>query len=174
MDILKKFSLLDEVYAQCIASLQGFKLVVSQLNNPAEIQNKIIWLNLQTALVHATITSNYIFSKKPNTNLRTEYLQDTLRPSEESPLYNKNARNYLIHIDEKFDHWINDESYYNGMLESVLPDRKAFDVAYIPKGKVVATFPAAPVTGSILAFEVDAGLRFGIDINGPLILSINK
>jgi|GEM_PF-4038456 len=127
MEILKKYSLLDEVYAHCIASITTSELVLKQLSNPIEIQNKNIWINLQTALVHATITANYIYSQKPTAKLRTDFLKETIKPSSGSPLYNRNARNYLIHIDEKFDHWLNDIDKYNGMVESVLPNRKAFD-----------------------------------------------
>jgi len=127
MDNLKKYSLLDEVYSHCIASLRGFILVEDQLTSPKEIQNKIIWINLQTALVHGVIVANYILSPKKKAKNRTNYLQKILRPTKESPLYTRNARNYLIHIDEKFDHWINDNDNYNGMLESVLKDRKSFN-----------------------------------------------
>jgi len=41
-------------------------------------------------------------------------------------------------------------------------------------GNVVATFAAEPVIGRMLAFEVEAGFKFGIDIKVPQILSINK
>ena len=49
-------------------------------------------------------------------------------------------------------------------INAAAPDKNAVELAYIPKGRVAATLVVVPVTGNILAFDVDAGLRLGIAI----------
>lgn len=122
-----EYFLLEEVLVHCNFALVGLQSVLYHLEDNEDRQHKGVWADLQMGLTHAAIVSAYLFSIKPNTGKRTSFLQGVLKPSDNSPLRNKNARNYLTHIDEKFDYWLNNQRSPSGLLEAVLPDRKAFD-----------------------------------------------
>lgn len=129
-DSLREYSLMEEVYSHCIYALQNFEAIRLQLANPAEIQNKMLWAYLQTALTHSAIVSAYLFSTKEGTAARTSFLCGAFIPSEDSPLKNKQARNYLEHIDEKFDVWMNKTDRFSSILEIVLQNRAGFNYLY--------------------------------------------
>jgi len=122
-----EYFLIEEVYVHCNFALCGLTKVTYHLEDEFNYQHKGVWADLQMGLTNAAIVSAYIFSTKPNTQRRTDFLKQILKPSENSPLMNKVARNYLTHIDEKFDFWLNNENDFSGILETVLPNRKSYD-----------------------------------------------
>ena len=127
MNTEHKYFLVDEVYAHCNFALAGLMQVRYHLEDEFNFQHKGLWTDLHMALTNAAIVSAYLFSTKNSAKRRTELLKQILQPSENSPLKNKSARNYLTHIDEKFDYWLNENNSFSGMIEAVFPNRKSFE-----------------------------------------------
>ena len=123
-----KYLMVEEILMYCNFAICGFlefkDLISSNSFNP---KHKGIWYQLQTGLANAAIVSSYVFSDKSSAIKRAQYLQRILMLKEDSPLKNKAARNYLTHIDEKFDYCINNSSQFKGIIETVTNTRSEFD-----------------------------------------------
>lgn len=133
MNTEHKYFLFEEVYAHCNFALAGLTEVKYHLEDEFNFQHKGLWTDLHMGLANAAIVSAYLFSTKNSAKRRTELLKQILQPSENSPLMDKSARNYLTHIDEKFDYWLNNSTNFSGMLEAVFPNRESFK--YIDSGR---------------------------------------
>ncbi len=129
MNTEQQYLLVEEVFMYCNFSMVNFREFEELIKIKYSYKLKGIWYNLQTALTNAAIISSYIFSNKISARERTAYLQKVLMVTEDSSsLKNKLARNYLTHIDEKFDYCINNSTEFKGIIETVVSNRKEFEL----------------------------------------------
>jgi len=128
MNNAQKYLLVEEIFMYCNFAIIGFGEFEDLIQEKFNHKHKGIWYNLQMALTNTSIISSYIFSNKPSAEERTEYLKKILMLAENSPLKNKLARNYITHIDEKFDYCINNSKYFKGVIETVASNRQEFEL----------------------------------------------
>ena len=119
--------MVEEIFMYCNFAICGFEDFTDLISpNTFDAKHKGIWYQLQTGLTNAAVVSSYIFSDKRSAKKRSNYLQRILMLKEDSPLKNKAARNYLTHIDEKFDYCINNSTSFTGIIETVTNSRESF------------------------------------------------
>lgn len=164
MKQIQKYILLEEVFVHCNFALVNFAEFKELIRNKYSSKYKGIWLSLQIALTNTSIVSSYIFSTKDSAKDRTNYLQKALLVNPNSALKNTIARNYFMHIDEKFDYCLNNKDFFSGVLEIVVPNRQRFELVDKP-----SYFIRRAVIKNEMVFIFQLGKkRYEIELN-PII-----
>lgn len=119
--------LVEEVLVQTNLFLQAYTRLRETVANEETRQRREVWAFVQSALSHAAMISKYLRPSKVSalSEARAEALKKLLEVAEESPVFSRNARNNVEHLDERLDLWI--EKGGERMLECVFDSRGSYD-----------------------------------------------
>ncbi|WP_044036475.1 hypothetical protein [Octadecabacter arcticus] len=119
--------LIEEVLVQTYLAIEAYNRLRETVANENTRQRREVWAYVQSALSHTTMISKYM---NPNSNsalskARASVLKASLEVVEASPIFSRNARNNVEHLDERIDLWI--ETGPERMLESVFVSRENYE-----------------------------------------------
>jgi hypothetical protein len=119
--------LIEEVLVQTYLAIEAYNRLRETVANENTRQRREVWAYVQSALSHTAMISKYM---NPNSNsalskARASVLKASLEVVEASPIFSRNARNNVEHLDERIDLWI--ETGPERMLESVFVSRENYE-----------------------------------------------
>lgn len=127
--------LIEEITYQSMMADGHFDTFTHYIQSSKERQNRLVWAHLQSFLMHCGMVSK--FAKPPRGNefstQRGQAVCDLFELADESPIFDRSARNNLEHFDERLDDWLQTTS--QAILEIVLPTEAGFE--YIKDGKFI-------------------------------------
>lgn len=125
LDDGRRAILIEEVLLHAIAAIAAFDRMRELVNNKTTRQLRTVWVELQGFLTHAAMVSKFLHppSRDAVPQWRAKQLRDALGYGPESPFSNRDARNFLDHIDERLDLWAAPKEF-KGLLEIVYETRR--------------------------------------------------
>lgn len=121
---MAKRVLVEEVSYQASMALPHYELAESYLNNFETRQNRAVWAHIQAFLMHAGVISKLAHPPRQAAQ-RGDLVRRLLEIEEASPIFDRNGRNNVEHLDERLDLWLSDTS--RPLLEIVLANEAGLE-----------------------------------------------
>ena len=126
--------LVEEVLVQINLAVEAYTRLHETVAKVETRQRREVWAFVQSALSHTAMISKYMSPSNKNSALsvgRAEALKGLLVVAEESPVFSRNARNNVEHLDERLDLWIGAGG--GPLLERVFDSRKDYEYLNPPE-----------------------------------------
>lgn len=125
--------LVEEVLVQTNLAVEAYTRLRETVSNAETRQRREVWAFVQSALSHSAMISKYMSPVRlsPLTTVRAQTLKELLNVAEASPVFSRNARNNVEHLDERLDLWISVGG--ERMLECVFDSRESYDFRNRPE-----------------------------------------
>ena len=120
-------------HVQAHLAIEAYIRLHETVANAATRQRREVWAYVQSALSHAAMISKYMDppKKSPLSKARAKALKEVLVVDETSPVFSRNARNNVEHLDERLDLWMG--AGEKPFLEYVFDSRKDYDYLNPPE-----------------------------------------
>ena len=127
--------LVEEVLVQTNLAVEAYNRLRETVANAETRQQREVWAFVQSALSHTAMISKYMkpSNNSPLSTARADELKALLLVGEASPVFSRNARNNVEHLDERLDLWI--EAGDQRMLECVFVSREEYDFLNRPEAR---------------------------------------
>jgi hypothetical protein len=127
--------LVEEVLVQTNLAVEAYNRLREIVANADTRQRREVWAFVQSVLSHTAMISKYMMpsSNSPLSAARADELKALLVVDNASPVFSRNARNNVEHLDERLDLWI--EAGDQRMLECVFVSRDEYDFLNRPEGE---------------------------------------